>query len=187
MANYSRVTNKDGYCKVVAKPGKQGEVAKATGWYVGGVVKTGEKYKNKQFTAHLLRPSGEIIGVNFTPGNTKQYLNGQLVLSDLLGRYVEIGAGEVIMTERGPFQTLEIKELPAPSEMPRTDIKLVHFVDLDQVKGGAGLYKKPSAGNVAAEDVEDYISGEDESTETLASTASVQNAKASFNANPFAD
>jgi hypothetical protein len=190
MANYSRVSDKSLYCKIVAKPTKQGEVSEATGWYVGGTLQTGVKYKNKQFTCHLLRPNGQVIGVNFTPGATKQYLNGQLALSELVGKFVSIKAGETVMTERGPFTQLEISEKPAPSEMPANDIKICHFVDLDAVKSGQGLHKRPTAANVSAEDMDgladdDDVSSNQAFTEAASSVAS--SAKPQFNSNPFAD
>ena len=73
MANYSRVTNKQ-YFQVHNPNGKNFKDG-VTGWYVGGALKTSQ-FGQKCVTLHFLQATGEVVGVNMTPGYTKQFLQG---------------------------------------------------------------------------------------------------------------
>ncbi len=188
MASYSRVTDKDKYYKVVASPKKPNEVVEAKGFYVGGTVQTGVKFKNRQFTAHLLLPDRSVVGINFTPGFTKQFLNGQSNLAELLGKYVSIRAGKVVPTKMGDFTEIICSELPAPFELPSEaalGFKLTHFVDIDKIKAGQGLNKRPVAANDDAEDYDD-AGGEEDSTSNNQALSEAAASIPSGNANPFA-
>ena len=159
MAMYSKVTN--GKYVQLHKSDKKGYVSELSGWYVGGVVSTGNY--GKQLTVHIMQPDGEIVGVNTSPGFFKQWKkfnDPRNVLVNSLGKFVTLKTGKPIPTPKGSFIPVDVVLSEAPTERPHIDFEIIPAIDLDKLQVNSkveaqsnddGIFSVPVAGNVSVE------------------------------------
>ena len=162
----SKVTSKEHYVRL-KNPGES-----VSGWYVGGVLNLSPKYKNEQLTVHLLQENGEIVGVSMTGGFTKQFRQGRSdLVQDMLGKFVKFTGLAKIDTGKGnPFMPIEVKEVPAPANMPNIDFELVPAVDyttFDKESFAKSAPSIPKAEDILSSNGSEEVPGVDEELKSM--------------------
>lgn len=129
----------------------------SSGWYVGAGLYKSKLYGNTYCTVHLLQPNGNILGVNLTQGQTKQFVEGKIIAQDLLGKFITLAAVELIPVKRGNFLVLKGEAVDPPADMPEINFDLVPVVDYTDFEPTKTEAKKldvvkPQMGDVPVQD-----------------------------------